>query len=299
PRPSPPHRRRPSPSPRNPPRPGQPRAGLPCRHPPRVSWRNRRDRPAERGRVFRPSGGFAEIGNGPRSMGALCLVRPTSGTAARRSPAEPPGPGARFALRLGWVRPAGHGGARPARPAMRPSPGAGRTARLAGGYRTRAGDPGSSMIANYTCHDRQRVNEDLMSGYDRVVQPAAGDDALENHLGGDEAKNYRRYEFDMVAPHVGRSMLEIGSGLGHFAEQFLPRVDRLVVSDFDPYCVERLRERFAGHGNVSVLQFALPAEVPLDEPVESVVMMNVLEHIAEDVDALRSVAKVTVPGGRI
>ncbi|ADG87260.1 Methyltransferase type 12 [Thermobispora bispora DSM 43833] len=155
------------------------------------------------------------------------------------------------------------------------------------------------MIANYTCHDRQRVNEDLMSGYDRVVQPAAGDDALENHLGGDEAKNYRRYEFDMVAPHVGRSMLEIGSGLGHFAEQFLPRVDRLVVSDFDPYCVERLRERFAGHGNVSVLQFALPAEVPLDEPVESVVMMNVLEHIAEDVDALRSVAKVTVPGGRI
>ena len=75
-----------------------------------------------------------------------------------------------------------------------------------------------------------------MSGYDRVVQPAAGDEALENHLGGDEGKNYRRYEFDMVAPHVGRSLLEIGSGLGHFAEQFRPRVDRLVVSDFDPYC---------------------------------------------------------------
>lgn len=62
----------------------------------------------------------------------------------------------------------------------------------------------------------------MSSGYDRVVQPAAGDEALENHLGGDEAKNYRQYEFDMVAPHVGRSMLEIGSGLGHFAEQFLP-----------------------------------------------------------------------------
>ncbi|GAA2848161.1 hypothetical protein GCM10020220_042130 [Nonomuraea rubra] len=42
----------------------------------------------------------------------------------------------------------------------------------------------------------------MSSGYDRVVQPAAGDEALENHLGGDEAKNYRQYEFDMVAPHV-------------------------------------------------------------------------------------------------
>ncbi|WP_055483237.1 methyltransferase [Sphaerimonospora mesophila] len=138
-----------------------------------------------------------------------------------------------------------------------------------------------------------------MSGYDRVVQPAAGDDALENHLGGDEARNYRQYEYDMVAPHVGRSMLEIGSGLGHFAEQFLPRLDRLVVSDFDPYCVEQLEKRFASRDDVSVLQFGLPAEIPLADPVDTVVMMNVLEHIEEDAEALRSLAKVTAPGGRI
>ncbi|MDF5751575.1 methyltransferase domain-containing protein [Spongiactinospora sp. TRM90649] len=141
-----------------------------------------------------------------------------------------------------------------------------------------------------------------MSGYDRVVQPAAGDEALENHLGGDEARNYRQYEYDMVAPHVGRSMLEIGSGLGHFAEQFLPRLDRLVVSDFDPYCVERLRKRFDGHEkDIDVLQFGLPTEIPLegDDRVDTVVMMNVLEHIEEDVEALRSLARVTVPGGKI
>lgn len=138
-----------------------------------------------------------------------------------------------------------------------------------------------------------------MSGYDRVVQPAAGDEALENHLGGDEAKNYRQYEFDMVAPYVGRSLLEIGSGLGHFAEQFLPRLDRLVVSDFDPYCVGRLRERFADRDDVGVLQFALPTGIPLADKVDTVVMMNVLEHIADDAEALRSLARVTSPGGRI
>jgi SAM-dependent methyltransferase len=138
-----------------------------------------------------------------------------------------------------------------------------------------------------------------MSGYDRVVQPAAGDEALENHLGGDEAKNYRQYELDMVAPHVGRSMLEIGSGLGHFAEAFLPRLDRLVASDFDPYCVEQLKKRFAGRDDIDVLQFGLPTEIPIGDKVDTVVMMNVLEHIEEDVEALRSLAKVTVPGGRI
>ncbi|GAA2366191.1 class I SAM-dependent methyltransferase [Nonomuraea africana] len=139
----------------------------------------------------------------------------------------------------------------------------------------------------------------MSSGYDRVVQPAAGDEALENHLGGDEAKNYRQYEFDMVAPHVGRSMLEIGSGLGHFAEQFLPRLDRLVVSDFDPYCVDQLRKRFADRSDVDVLHFALPDAVPMEEKVDTVVMMNVLEHIEEDAEALRSLARVVTPGGRI
>jgi SAM-dependent methyltransferase len=138
-----------------------------------------------------------------------------------------------------------------------------------------------------------------MSGYDRVVQPVPGDASLENHLGGEAARNYRKYEYDMVAPYVGRTLLEVGSGLGHFAEQFLPRLDRLVVSDFDPYCVQRLRERYAARPEVDVLRFGLPADVPLREPVDTVVLMNVLEHIEDDVAALNALAAVTRPAGRI
>ena len=132
-----------------------------------------------------------------------------------------------------------------------------------------------------------------------VVQPAAGEGALENHLGGDEARNYRKYEYDMVAPHVGRSMLEIGSGLGHFSEQFAGQLDYLVVSDNDPYCVERLRERYAGDDAVEVIDLALPAEIKISRTVDTVVMMNVLEHIKDDVRALRDLAAVVEPGGRI
>jgi SAM-dependent methyltransferase len=126
-----------------------------------------------------------------------------------------------------------------------------------------------------------------------------GSAALENHLGGEEARNYRRFEFETVAPHVGRSMLEVGSGLGDFASQFEGRLDRLVVSDVDPYCVSQLRERYAGRAGFDVLDFALPDPVPLLEPVDTVVAMNVLEHVEEDVKALRSLAAVVVPKGRI
>ncbi|MEO5876477.1 MAG: methyltransferase [Streptosporangiaceae bacterium] len=131
------------------------------------------------------------------------------------------------------------------------------------------------------------------------VQPAAGEGALENHLGGDEARNYRQYEYDTVAPHVGRSLLEIGSGLGHFSEQFAGRLDYLAVSDNDGYCVEQLQKRYADNGDVEVLDLALPAKVDIRQKVDTVVMMNVLEHIAEDAQALRDLAAVTKPGGRI
>jgi len=125
-----------------------------------------------------------------------------------------------------------------------------------------------------------------------------GEAMLENHLGGEAARNYRQYEFDTVAPHVGRSLLEVGSGLGHFAEQFVDRVDRLVVTDADPYCAQQLRERWPSDPKVQVVEFVLPA-VPDVEPVDTVVAMNVLEHIEEDVEALRGLAKAVVPGGRI
>jgi SAM-dependent methyltransferase len=132
-----------------------------------------------------------------------------------------------------------------------------------------------------------------------VVQPAAGEGNLENHLGGDEARNYRKYEYDMVAPHVGRSMLEIGSGLGHFSEQFSGRLDYLVVSDNDAYCVEQLRKRYEGNDDVEVIELALPAEIKIKRTVDTVVMMNVLEHIKDDVQALKDLAAVVEPGGRI
>jgi SAM-dependent methyltransferase len=129
-------------------------------------------------------------------------------------------------------------------------------------------------------------------------QPAAGDGALENHLGGDEARNYRRLQYDLVVPHLGRSILEIGSGLGHFSAQFTD-LDHLVVSDNDPYCVEQLRQRYAGNPNVEVLSLALPAKINISRRVDTVVMMNVLEHIAEDVLVLKELSAVTEPGGRI
>lgn len=123
---------------------------------------------------------------------------------------------------------------------------------------------------------------------------------LENHLGGAEARRYRDYQLSLIGPHLGRSVLEVGSGLGDFSAM-ITQACRLVVSDTDPACLDALRGRFDGDPRVEVLEMDLEAdldvEVPGSEKVESVLAMNVLEHILDDVAALRTLGRLLVPTG--
>lgn len=111
---------------------------------------------------------------------------------------------------------------------------------------------------------------------------------------------YRRYQFDLISPHCGRSVLEVGAGLGEFAAQF-SSLRRLVLTDVDPGAVEVMGKTFADRSEVEVRQFDADAgaKLELGEPVESVVAINVLEHIDDDAGALRSLADLIVPGGSI
>jgi SAM-dependent methyltransferase len=122
----------------------------------------------------------------------------------------------------------------------------------------------------------------------------------ENAFGATAAPRYRQWEYDLVAPFLGRSVLEVGSGMGYFAEKLSEGgLERLVVSDADPHCLARLRETYAGRADVEVAEVTLPGALEIGAPVEAVVAMNVLEHIEDDAQALRDLAAVTVPGGRI
>ncbi len=121
---------------------------------------------------------------------------------------------------------------------------------------------------------------------------------LENHLGGVDARRYRDYQLALIGPHLGESVLEVGSGLGDVSAM-LTGARRLIVSDTDPACLDALRTRFAGDPRVDVLELDLDAEVALGEQVDSVLAMNVLEHIEDDVAALRALGRLLVPTGAV
>ena len=131
--------------------------------------------------------------------------------------------------------------------------------------------------------------------------PALRDgDFCEHALGITAAPRYRQWEYELVAPHLGRSVLELGSGMGHFSEKLVESGRaRLILSDTHEHSLERLRERYGHRPGIEVVEVTLPGRLDIAEPVESVVAMNVLEHIEDDAQALRDVAGVVSPGGRI
>lgn len=127
---------------------------------------------------------------------------------------------------------------------------------------------------------------------------AATGRTLEDSSGADQ-RRYRAFQLSLIEPHCGRTVLEIGAGLGEFAAQ-LSGLDRHLVTDVDPAAVAAMASRFADRPEVEARVLDL-ADGPVDvgAPVSTVVAINVLEHIDDDVGALKALAGMTEPGGRI
>ena len=117
------------------------------------------------------------------------------------------------------------------------------------------------------------------------------------------APRFNRWMFERLRPWVGRRVLEIGAGIGNMSAFLVDEagVDRLVLTDTEPYYLGRLRQRFAGRPQVAVAELRLPGRDPrlAAERLDTVVCLNVLEHIEQDGAALRAMRDLLQPAGRL
>ena len=112
-----------------------------------------------------------------------------------------------------------------------------------------------------------------------------------------ECRNHREWFAGFAKPYLGDSPIEIGSGLGDYARQWIPLVDKFTVTDADENMIIGLKREMAGYPNVDVQQVLLPSTEQADH--SCLICYNVLEHIDDHIGALRSMARLIRSGGYI
>jgi len=114
------------------------------------------------------------------------------------------------------------------------------------------------------------------------------------------APRFNRWMYDRLRPWIGRRVLEVGSGIGNMSQFFCDR-ERVVLTDTEAWYRERLRARFGGLPHLSVAEVILPHGTGAlgDETFDTIVCLNVLEHIDDDLGSLAAMRRLLAAGGNL
>lgn len=114
-----------------------------------------------------------------------------------------------------------------------------------------------------------------------------------------EAKRFNDEVFRKVEPFLGREILEVGTGIGNFTERLLEKgsvVGVEIVPEFVVEAKRRLKDRVELH------EADMGVEIPsflAGRTFDTIVCMNVLEHIEDDRRTLRNFKTLLAPGGKV
>ncbi|MCL4851444.1 MAG: glycosyltransferase [Bryobacteraceae bacterium] len=115
------------------------------------------------------------------------------------------------------------------------------------------------------------------------------------------ASRFNRWMADTISPYLGRNILEIGAGIGNLTRHLISRRERYIAADIDQEHLARLRARLHHRPNLQTLPCDLsrPDDFrDLAGSVDTVVCLNVLEHVDDELRALANIRMALCDGGR-
>ena len=112
------------------------------------------------------------------------------------------------------------------------------------------------------------------------------------------APRFNAWMADTIRPYCGTQVLEIGSGVGNLTQKLIPR-RKYVVSDINPLYLDMLARLRIDRPYLSAKYTDVTdlASFPAGE-FDTVICLNVVEHVDDDAGALRNLRTVLRDGGR-
>jgi glycosyltransferase involved in cell wall biosynthesis len=115
------------------------------------------------------------------------------------------------------------------------------------------------------------------------------------------APRFNRWMADTIRPYVGERVLEIGSGIGNLSRALLPGKKRYVATDINPEHLARLAARFPHRMNLEAhfCDLTRPSDFErFSNSMDTVICLNVLEHVEDDPMGLANIYSALDRGGR-
>jgi glycosyltransferase involved in cell wall biosynthesis len=104
---------------------------------------------------------------------------------------------------------------------------------------------------------------------------------------------------DTIRPYCGERVLEIGSGVGSVTRRLIPRV-KYVASDINPLYLQTLANLSTDRPYMETAYCDITdvSSFPrIDKQYDTVICLNVIEHVADDRAALLNIGRVLAPSG--
>jgi 2-polyprenyl-3-methyl-5-hydroxy-6-metoxy-1,4-benzoquinol methylase len=137
-----------------------------------------------------------------------------------------------------------------------------------------------------------------------VSPPAKVDRGMITLAAFEQAKSYNRWTYEQFKNFLGHRIIEVGSGIGNITSELLlsPKTESLTATELSATSLTILNQRFGDFSKLKTSTWNAeisPSKELINEGFDTVVCSNVLEHIRDDVQALRHMKQVLQPDGRI
>lgn len=121
----------------------------------------------------------------------------------------------------------------------------------------------------------------------------------------DFAVNYHRWILELIRPFLGEHLVEVGAGTGAFSELLLETEPKTLSLVEPSTMVEGLRKNVSQRNTATQIQiyhniFAeIAARLKNEQSPDSIIYINVLEHIEDDRAELKTVRETLRRNGRV
>lgn len=115
------------------------------------------------------------------------------------------------------------------------------------------------------------------------------------------ARRFNRWMADTIAPFVNGVVLEAGAGIGSLTEFLYRPGQSYIAADLEDNHVALLTQRLGARLGLTIAKCDLlePLDLrPYRNAIDTVICLNVLEHIADDDSVLRNLRSCLKCGGR-